>query len=89
MALKIQDITTERQFLSRLRTFYRRMRRNGMSRRYMPFLNILEHTGPSTKKFDDLCERYFSVGCGYDWQQGNSLLQAKVSEWESELQTAK
>lgn len=85
--IKIQEVTSERQFLAKLRTFYRSMRKKGASRQYMPFLNILEHTGPSTKVFDNLCERYFSIGGrGYDWQQGNSLLQTKIDEWEKEIQ---
>lgn len=86
MAKKIQDVTSEKQFLSKLRTYYRKGRRIGYLRNEISFLGIMETTYRPSAFFEDLTEKYFSLGFhAYDWQYGNSLLKAKIDLWENEI----
>lgn len=86
MTKKIQDVTTEKQFLSKLRTFYRKCRRNGYCAYEVSFLGIMETVGQATTLFWAMSGKYFNLGFNaYDWVNGNSLLKAKIDLWESEI----
>lgn len=90
---QITDVTSEREFIRKLRSYYRKTRRKGYPQNEISFLALMEYTGTATSEFEYYSEKYFSVGIHvYDWQQGNSLLRVKINEWEAELakeQTAK
>ena len=87
---KITEITTEREFISKLRTYYRKGRRKGYQRNEISFLGVMEYTGHATRAFEYQSEKYFSVGIrAYDWQYGNSLLSALIDKWENEIETEK
>lgn len=86
MAKKITEITTEREFLGKLRTYYHSARRKGYQQAEIGFLGLMEYCGSATHEFEYYSDKYFSVGiCAYDWQRGNSMLLAKVNEWEAEF----
>ena len=87
---KITEITTEREFISKLRTYYRKGRRKGYQRNEISFLGVMEYTGHATRAFEYQSEKYFSVGIrAYDWQYGNSLLSALIDKWENEIEAEK
>lgn len=84
---KITEITTEREFVSKLRTYYRKARRKGYQRNEISFLGLMEYTGSATREFEYQSDKYFSVGIrAYDWQHGNSLLSALIDKWENEIE---
>lgn len=86
MIKKIQDVTTEKQFLSKLRTFYRKLRRKGYLRNEISFLGIMETVGQATTLFWAMSGKYFNLGFNaYDWVNGNSLLESKIDVWENEF----
>lgn len=87
---KITEITTEREFVSKLRTYYRKARRKGYQRNEISFLGLMEYTGSATREFEYQSGKYFSVGIrAYDWQHGNSLLSALIDKWENEIEAEK
>lgn len=87
---KITEITTEREFISKLRTYYRRARRKGYQRNEISFLGLMEYIGSATREFEYQSEKYFSVGIrAYQWHQGNSLLSALIDKWEDEIEAEK
>lgn len=87
---KITEITTEREFVSKLRTYYRKARRKGYQRNEISFLGLMEYTGGATREFEYQSDKYFSVGIrAYDWQHGNSLLSALIDKWENEIEAEK
>lgn len=87
---KITEITTEREFVSKLRTYYRKARRKGYQRNEISFLGLMEYTGSATREFEYQSDKYFSVGIrAYDWQHGNSLLSALIDKWENEIEAEK
>lgn len=87
---KITEITTEREFVSKLRTYYRKARRKGYQRNEISFLGLMEYTGSATREFEYQSDKYFSVGIrAYDWQYGNSLLSALIDKWENEIEAEK
>lgn len=87
---KITEITTEREFVSKLRTYYRKARRKGYQRNEISFLGLMEYTGSATREFEYQSDKYFSVGMrAYDWQHGNSLLSALIDKWENEIEAEK
>lgn len=87
---KINETTTEREFVSKLRTYYRKARRKGYQRNEISFLGLMEYTGSATREFEYQSDKYFSVGIrAYDWQHGNSLLSALIDKWENEIETEK
>ena len=87
---KITEITTEREFVSKLRTYYRKGRRKGYQRNEISFLGLMEHVGSATRAFEYQSEKYFSVGIrAYDWVHGNSLLSALIDKWENEIEAEK
>lgn len=87
---KIIEITTEREFISKLRTYYRKGRRKGYQRNEVSFLGLMECTGSATREFEYQSDKYFSVGIrAYDWQYGNSLLSALIDKWENEIEAEK
>ena len=87
---KITEITTEREFVSKLRTSYRKARRKGYQRNEISFLGLMEYTGSATREFEYQSDKYFSVGIrAYDWQYGNSLLSALIDKWENEIEAEK
>lgn len=87
---KITEITTEREFVSKLRTYYRKARRKGYQRNEISFLGLMEYTGSATREFEYQSDKYFSVGVrAYDWQYGNSLLSALIDKWENEIEAEK
>lgn len=87
---KITEITTEREFISKLRTYYRKARRKGYQRNEISFLGLMEYTGSATREFEYQSDKYFSVGIrAYDWQHGNSLLSALIDKWENEIEAEK
>lgn len=82
----IYNVTTEKSFLSKLRTYYHQGRKAGYPREYVSFLGIIECCGPATKTFSECSEKYFKLAPGaYDWQYGNALLKTLVDTWEIEL----
>ena len=87
---KITEITTEREFISKLRTYYRKGRRKGYQRNEISFLSVMEYTGHATREFEYQSEKYFSVGIrAYDWAHGNCLLSALIDKWENEIEVEK
>lgn len=87
---KITEITTEREFISKLRTYYRKGRRKGYQRNEISFLGVMEYTGRATREFEYQSDKYFSVGIrAYDWAHGNSLLSALIDKWENEIEAEK
>lgn len=87
MMPRIVEITTEREFVSKLRTYYRKARRKGYQRNEISFLGLMEYTGSATNEFEYLSDKYFSVGPrAYCWAHGNSLLSALIEKWESEIE---
>lgn len=87
---KITEITTEREFVSKLRTYYRKARRKGYQRNEISFLGLMECTGSATREFEYQSDKYFSLGIrAYDWQYGNSLLSALIDKWENEIEAEK
>ena len=87
---KITEITTEREFVSKLRTYYRKARRKGYQRNEISFLGLMEYTGSATREFEYQSDKYFSLGIrAYDWQYGNSLLSALIDKWENEIEAEK
>lgn len=87
---KITEITNEREFVSKLRTYYRKARRKGYQRNEISFLGLMECTGSATREFEYQSDKYFSVGIrAYDWQYGNSLLSALIDKWENEIEAEK
>lgn len=87
---KITEITTKREFVSKLRTYYRKARRKGYQRNEISFLGLMECTGSATREFEYQSDKYFSLGIrAYDWQYGNSLLSALIDKWESEIEAEK
>lgn len=87
---KITEITTEREFVSKLRTYYRKARRKGCQRNEISFLGLMEYTGSATSEFEYQSDKYFSVGIrAYDWQHGNYLLSALIDKWENEIEAEK
>ena len=87
---KITEITTEREFVSKLRTYYSKGRRKGYQRNEVSFLGLMECTGSATREFEYQSDKYFSVGIrAYDWQYGNSLLSARIDKWENEIEAEK
>lgn len=87
---KITEITTEHEFVSKLRTYYRKARRKGYQRNEISFLGLMEYTGSATREFEYQSDKYFSVGIrAYDWQYGNSLLFALIDKWENEIEAEK
>lgn len=84
---RIVEITTEREFVSKLRSYYRKARRKGYQRNEISFLGLMEYTGSATSEFEYQSDKYFSVGPrAYDLMQGNSLLSALIEKWESEIE---
>lgn len=87
---KITEITNEREFVSKLRTYYRKGRRKGYQRNEISFLGVMEYTGRATREFEYQSDKYFSVGIrAYDWVHGNSLLSALIDKWENEIEAEK
>lgn len=87
---KITEITNEREFISKLRTYYRKARRKGYQRDEISFLGLMEYIGSATSEFEYQSEKYFSVGIrAYDWVHGNSLLSALIDKWENEIEAEK
>lgn len=87
---KITDITTEREFISKIRAYYRKSRRKGCQRTEISFLGLMEYTGCATREFECQCDKYFSVGIhAYDWVCGNSMLSALIDKWENEIEAEK
>ena len=87
---KITEITTEREFVSKLRTYYRKGRRKGYQRDEISFLGLMEYIGSATSEFEYQSDKYFSVGIrAYDWAHGNSLLSALIDKWENEIEAEK
>lgn len=87
---KITEITTEREFVSKLRTYYRKARRKGYLRNEISFLGLMEYTGCATREFEYQSDKYFSVGIrAYDWVHGNSLLSELIDKWENEIEAEK
>lgn len=87
MAKKITEVTTEREFVSKLRTSYRKMRKKELQ---INFLGLMEYTGSATKTFEYMSDKYFSVGIrAYDWVNGNSLLRQKIALWDAEIAKGK
>lgn len=87
---KITEITSEREFISKLRTYYRKGRRKSYQRNEISFLGLMEYTGCATREFEYQSDKYFSVGIrAYDWQHGNSLLSALIDKWENEIEAEK
>lgn len=87
---KITEITNEREFISKLRTYYRKARRKGYQRDEISFLRLMEYIGSATSEFEYQSEKYFSVGIrAYDWGHGNSLLSALIDKWENEIEAEK
>lgn len=87
---KITEITTEREFISKLRTYYRKGRRKGYQRNEISFLGVMEYIGHATREFEYQSDKYFSVGIrAYDWVHGNSLLSALIDKWENEIEAEK
>ena len=87
---KLTEITPEREFVSKLRTYYRKARRKGYQRNEISFLGLMEYTGSATREFEYQSDKYFSVGIrAYDWQYGNSLLSALIDKWENEIEAEK
>ncbi len=87
---KITEITTEREFVSKLRTYYRKSRRNGYQRNEISFLGLMEYVGSATREFEYHSEKYFSVGIrAYNWAHGNYLLSALIDKWENEIEAEK
>lgn len=87
---KITEITTEREFIGKLRTYYRKARRKGYQRNEISFLGLMEYVGSATREFEYQSEKYFSVGIrAYDWAHGNCLLSALIDKWENEIEVEK
>ena len=87
---KITEITNEREFISKLRTYYRKGRRKGYQRDEISFLGLMEYIGSATSEFEYQSDKYFSVGIrAYDWVHGNSLLSALIDKWENEIEAEK
>lgn len=87
---KITEITSEREFISKLRTYYRKARRKDYQRNEISFLGLMEYIGSATSEFEYQSEKYFSVGIrAYDWVHGNSLLSALIDKWENEIEAEK
>lgn len=87
MAKKITEVTSERDFVSKLRTAYRMLRRKGLQ---INFLGLMEYTGCATKTFEEMSEKYFSLAPrAYDWVNGNSLLKEKIALWNAEIDRQK
>lgn len=87
---KITEITTEREFISKIRTYYRKSRRKGCQRTEISFLGLTEYTGCATREFECQCNKYFSVGIhAYDWTHGNTLLSVLIDKWENEIEAEK
>lgn len=87
---KITEITTEREFVSKLRIYYRKSRRKGYQRNEISFLGLMEYVGSATSEFEYQSEKYFSVGIrAYDWVHGNYLLSALIDKWENEIEVEK
>lgn len=83
---KITEITTEKEFISKLRSFYRMSRRKGYQRNDIKFLGLMEYVGYATPEFEYQSDKYFSVGPhAYDWANGNSLLRTQIDKWECEI----
>lgn len=90
MATRIQDVTTEKAFISKLRTYYRKGRRKGYQRNEISFLGIMEYVGHATRDFEWWSAKYFGLGFNaYDWQKGNSLMKSLIDKWEDEIAKGK
>lgn len=87
---KITEITTEREFINKMRSYYRKLRRKGYQRTEISFLGLMEYSGCATREFKYQSDKYFSFGvCAYDWVHGNALLSVLIDKWENEIEAEK
>ncbi len=74
---KFEKVKTEKQFISILKRHYKALKKRDMQINY---LGLVENAW--TRDLDCYFETYFGLGRGgYDWANGNSLLQEIQSDW--------